>query len=316
MSNHVFLVTGASGFVGTQLVKRLIDTDFTVIAMSYKLNTNVIYECKNYTYIETDYKDILFLSKIIASVDTIIHLAGRAHQSNEESISSYPLYFEANVSPLTSLINAIPSNHAVKIVFLSTIAVYGKSEGLIHLDDPIVPSSAYGLSKFLAERCLINSTNHHLSYTILRSPLIFGESAPGNLRRLFLLSKFSPLLPFKSLTNKKSIVIINTLINIILSCSFEPITDNKIYLIADSISISTADILKYFLIVQRRPLLILFYFPFSLLRTLFTLFGQKSLFLKLSNQLELDTSKLYADLPYLSASSSKTSRDLFNSIIN
>ena len=65
MSNHVFLVTGASSFVGTHLVKRLITfMDFTVIAMSYKLNTNVIYECTNYTFIETDYKDILFLSKI------------------------------------------------------------------------------------------------------------------------------------------------------------------------------------------------------------------------------------------------------------
>ena len=315
MSNHVFLVTGASGFVGTQLVKRLIDMDFTVIAMSYKLNTNVIYECKNYTFIETDYKDILFLSKILVSVDTIIHLAGRAHQSNEESISSYPLYFEANVSPLTSLINAIPSNHVLKIVFLSTIAVYGKSEGVIHLDDPIVPSSAYGLSKYLAERCLIDSPNNYLSFTILRSPLIFGESAPGNLRRLFLLSKFSPLLPFKSFTNKKSIVIINTLINIILSCSFDPITDNKTYLIADSISISTADILKYFLIIHRRPSLLLFYFPLYLLRLFFILFGKKFSFLNCLINLSLIHPSFIRTCLFKSISS-KTSRDLFNSIIN
>jgi len=293
MRDSTIVVTGASGFVGSKLVHYLADKNYFIYAISYDSSNNSIDMRSNIAYVKSNYRDILFLSRIISLTSCVVHLAGRAHHTNEENHNLHDLYYSANVLPIKNILIAASNHPKLKIIYLSSISVYGKLKGFISLNDPTTPSTPYGFSKLDAERAILSATNTKISYTILRSPLIFGLDAPGNFKKLILLAKYSPLLPFANLTKKKSMIHIISVLEVILFSILKESTTNKIYLIAEPTSFSTSEILSSLLVYHHRSPNVLFKFPVQLLYFIAKYLGLKDTFSKLSEQVEIDPCSLY-----------------------
>ena len=161
------LITGADGYIGSNLVVHLAKEGYQPMALLRK-DTSFNFPPS----IETRAGDLgndRFLSEAVKDVDIIIHLAG--HKGYEQCSSEIARTFHANISFTERLVNAVGKNKK-KIIFASTYWVYGHKAPLPYHDDlPIMPSEPYGWSKALAERLIISSG---LNYIILRLTNVFG----------------------------------------------------------------------------------------------------------------------------------------------
>lgn len=129
------------------------------------------------------------LSKTVPTLndtyDLVIHCAGKAH-SIPRSIEEEKIFFEVNHKGTINLLRALDKRLPHKLVFISTIAVYGRETGKdINETHPLNGSTPYALSKIKAEEEVMNwSMDHQVPMLILRLPLIAGSNPPGNLGKM------------------------------------------------------------------------------------------------------------------------------------
>jgi nucleoside-diphosphate-sugar epimerase len=161
------LLTGSSGFLGKIIKMTLSECEVDTLARS-NADVNVDIE-----------KGIPDLPK----VDIIIHAAGKAH-SIPKTEAQKDEFFNTNVKGTMNLLTGLKNSAIPKsIIFISTVAVYGKEAGrLINEECLLLAKDPYGLSKIKAEKlvqdwCLENN----VICTILRLPLVAGPNPPGNL---------------------------------------------------------------------------------------------------------------------------------------
>lgn len=163
------LLTGASGFLGKNIQQALNNTN-EIITLGRNKESKIL--C-----------DLSIQIPLLPSVDMVIHAAGKAHIVPKTASEKLDFY-SVNVQGTKNLLSALENNPALKIiVFVSTVAVYGLLEGTnIKEDTPLLASDAYGKSKIAAETLIIDwCTCHHITYYVLRLPLIAGKNVPGNL---------------------------------------------------------------------------------------------------------------------------------------
>lgn len=163
------ILTGASGFLGSILMKNLPGEIITVgRSSSNKISVD--------------------LSKHIVELpqaDLIIHCAGKAHivPSNKEQSRDF---FKVNVDGTKNLLESISSKGRFPraLVLISTVSVYGLDTGhLIKEDHPLYGGSPYADSKKQAERLVQDwGSKYNVKISILRLPLIAGPNPPGNLK--------------------------------------------------------------------------------------------------------------------------------------
>ena len=163
------LLTGASGFLG-KTIHNAFDNSDEIITLGR--SKDAIVNC-----------DLSNQIPILPIVETVIHAAGKAHvvPKNEEERMDFD---KVNIQGTSNLLMALENNLSLKkIVFISSVAVYGLIEGTdIKEDAPLQATDAYGKSKIAAEKLIIDwCTARNINYYILRLPLIAGKNAPGNL---------------------------------------------------------------------------------------------------------------------------------------
>ena len=156
------LVTGASGFVGSALVHRLLDAGCDVIPISRSSGVTL----QGNEYFGIDFLNESVPHSVLLDVDVVYHTAGIAHTS--ASIDDYrKINFEATIELAKQAARARVS----KFVFLSTTHV-ARGSG----------DSAYSDSKLLAESNLEKEfSKSDMSIEIVRSPLVYGPGVKGNL---------------------------------------------------------------------------------------------------------------------------------------
>ena len=163
------LLTGFSGFLGGHILDYLEKEEYEVI----KVGRNK----------EADVKCDLSTNQLMKiDVDIVIHAAGKAHvipKTNEEKEE----FFKVNYLGTKNLLNGLDLKKLKTIIFISTVAVYGKEKGnLIDETAPLLGNTPYALSKIKAEDVLINfGIDNNVNVVILRLPLISGKNPIGNL---------------------------------------------------------------------------------------------------------------------------------------
>lgn len=286
-----FAITGASGFVGTYLAKFLLSKNHKVklIHRGRKKLTHVLDEC-----LLIDYTETAKIKDFLIGTDFVIHLAGLAHNSLLLSQpNSYKAFHRANVDSSKSVAIACRLASVKTLIFLSTISVLGektKGKPFSHLDPP-KPLSPYATSKLIAEECI----KYHLhgsdvSWIILRPPLIYGPSCPGNLARLFSSLKKVPISPFAGLTRLKYFISIYNLCDAIEVASRHPSCERQTFPIADFEPTSTSQLSAMFLITSNRTFWLNLSVPELALFLLFLSFGKSRELSKLSSELLIDSS--------------------------
>jgi nucleoside-diphosphate-sugar epimerase len=177
------LVTGSTGFLGAHVVPSL-EKHHTVKIVSLR-NTAI--------------QDIQF-----DDINTIIHLAGLAHQM---TAIDPQLYFDVNKKQTLALAEKAKDNGVKHFIFISTVKVYGDTikEG-INEDSKCNPTDPYGQSKWEAEVGLKKLEDDKFSVAIIRPTLIYGKGVKGNLDKIIKLCLKIPVLPFGAIDNNRSMV--------------------------------------------------------------------------------------------------------------
>ncbi|MCL1998367.1 MAG: NAD-dependent epimerase/dehydratase family protein [Turicibacter sp.] len=170
-----------------------------------------------------------------AGYDAVIHTVGIAHKRATEAE-----YYRINTDLAVETAQKCKAAGVKQFIFLSSISVYGITNGVISAKSPISPANHYAASKISAELSLEKLADDNFKVAILRLPMVYGKAAPGNYRRLERLVKIIPIFP--DYKNVRSLLHIDTL------CRFidDLIKDGGggLYFPKDDSPISTCDLVR------------------------------------------------------------------------
>lgn len=223
-------VTGASGFVGKNLVPYLKKINHDVLSLSRSSNFN-------YASIDSS----LLNHK---NINVLIHLAGKAHDL--KNITNSLEYFEVNVDLTTNLFDSFLNSNSSIFIYLSSIkAAADKSECPIIEDNDSHPLSVYGQSKLKAEEYLLSKTlPESKKLFILRPCMIHGPGNKGNLSLLYkIVSKKIPW-PLGAFENSRSYCSIDNLMFIISELINNNEISSGVYNVSDDTPLSTNSIIS------------------------------------------------------------------------
>jgi UDP-glucose 4-epimerase len=180
-----------------------------------------------------------------------------------------------------------------RFIFLSSVKVNGEEtfETPFRASDEPKPQDPYGVSKMEAEQALLQMHQPGVfEVIIIRPPLVYGPQVKANFRSLFnLVGKKLPL-PFGAVKNRRSLVSVLNLVDLIIHCFSHPQAGGHVFLVSDDHDLSLKDLLQEMAKVQQVPL-ILIPVPVSLMTAAATLLGKKSYADRLFGNLHLDISE-------------------------
>lgn len=176
------VVTGGAGFIGSHLVKGLLEGG-AIVHVIDNLSSGIREHVAPGAVLHTEDVRSAEAKQIIASVkpEAVYHLAARADV--QQSILAPAFDASVNITGTINTLDACKTACVNKIIFASTSGVYGNLEKeRITERDPAIPISFYGLSKLTAESYIhMYSQLYCLSYTILRYGNVYGpgQTAKG-----------------------------------------------------------------------------------------------------------------------------------------
>lgn len=177
------LVTGGAGYIGSFMVKHLLDAGHAVVVIDSLERGSKDTIDKRATFFQGDLRSKEFIEDIFKnnSIQTVIHFAG--YISMGESMENPGMYFEDNVLATVNLLDGMVKNNVKQIVFSSTAGVYGNPHEVpIAEDHSKNPTNPYGESKLMVERILAwYKEIFNISYVALRYFNACGASLDGDM---------------------------------------------------------------------------------------------------------------------------------------
>ena len=178
VSGKCILVTGGNGYLGRELIKRLIREKAIVYSIDIQnqaFTEKISYiklDIRNKTELETTLKEI--------NPEIVYHLA--ALLDREREFENKSEVYEVNLNASINLLNALKSTSCQKLIFTSTSEVYGGDNCIAPFKEigDFVPASPYSLSKFAAEMAIRSFSNlYKKNYIILRLFNFYSEGMPN-----------------------------------------------------------------------------------------------------------------------------------------
>ncbi|WP_295231695.1 NAD-dependent epimerase/dehydratase family protein [uncultured Chryseobacterium sp.] len=220
----IVTITGASGFIGTNLIAFLQQKGYIINSLSLK---------------HQNWKNIFPLSG-----DAIIHLAGKAHDT--ENTSDPEEYFIVNTDLTIELFNEFLRSESRDFFYFSSVkAVVDSIEGV--LDENISPNplTPYGKSKLKAERYILDAdVPVGKRVFIIRPCMVHGPGNKGNLNLLYKIVEKGLPWPLAAFENRRSFLSIDNLSFIIARMLDYKNISSGIYHLADDKSLSTNELIQ------------------------------------------------------------------------
>lgn len=243
---HV-LITGANGFVGRAL-SSFLAADGRYIVRACARGDDPALSAIAKLEIIPDLTETTDWRKALVDIDTVVHAAARVHVMHDVSADPLSEFRQVNVKGTLKLASDAANAGVKRFVFLSSIKVNGEETPAgqpYTAGDEVSPCDPYGLSKLEAEQGLLALARQTgMEVVIIRPVLVYGPGVKGNfLSMMRWLDKGIPL-PLGSLTaNRRSIVAIDNLIDLIAVCLTHPAAANKVFLVSDGEDLSTTELL-------------------------------------------------------------------------
>ena len=233
------LVTGASGFVGTALCRKLLARGHTVRAAVRRLLPPSAVPPQVHQILVPDIAAEFDRRALVDGVGTVVHLAAIAHRSN-------PIEGEmrrVNCDAAVRLAEAA-SGVVRRFIFLSSVKVHGEDSGsgTYAENDTLDPQDSYGRSKLEAERALTETAARNgIELVIIRPPLVYGPEVKANFLRLLGWVDSGLPLPFASVRNRRSLIYVGNLVDAIARFAEHPAALGP-FLVSDELHVVGADV--------------------------------------------------------------------------
>jgi nucleoside-diphosphate-sugar epimerase len=175
------LVTGANGFLGSEIVSQLVKSGLLVRSTGIEDEPSK----SNIDYIKADITQFDQIKYVLKGNSTVIHAAGLAHIFSPDINSAERLH-RVNEIGTENIASAAAAAGVKHLILISSVSVYGKyTKGAYDEKTPCNPVGPYALSKHKAElRAVEIAQQSRMALTILRLATLYGEDDPGNIGRL------------------------------------------------------------------------------------------------------------------------------------
>lgn len=285
-------ITGANGFIGRNLYYTLFNLNRSVVGTVRSKKKILNFSDENFIEVSSMDNNTDW-SKALINCTHVVHCAGLAHVQDNSIKKNLDNYRLINVEGTKKLAKQAAFMGVKRLVFLSSIGVNGlftNNYSFFLYSDKPNPTENYSISKYETEQALFEiSKNTGMEIVIIRSPLVYGESAPGNLKRLIKLINLGIPLPFDGIKNKRSFIGVNNLVNLIIQCIDHSEAGGKTFLASDGEDLSTPELIKLIASSMGRKAN-LFPFPISILKFLGSIFGRREEINRLVGSLRTDNS--------------------------
>lgn len=244
LKNKKILITGINGFLGRALTQTIKQKNVVGFCRSRKgLILDIDQVSKFNINSESNYGNKLL------KIDCIIHCAARVHIMDDTSTNPLDDYREVNTKGTLNLARQAVKSGVKRFIFISSIKVNGEATQLdqpFKFDDQRAPEDFYGQSKSEAEEQLLQLAKETcLEVVIIRPTLVYGPGVKANFASLMnLVSKGLPL-PFGCIkNNKRSLVSVDNLVDLIVTCIDHPKAVNQVFLVSDDNDVSTHEMVQ------------------------------------------------------------------------
>lgn len=291
----MILVTGATGFVGNALVRRLAaDPACTGVVAAVRRNSESGLEGARQVQVG-DLLPTTDWGLSLQGVDAVVHCAARVHVMQDDATDPLLAYREVNVKGTLNLASQAAQAGVRRFVFVSSIKVNGELTEVgkpFTADDIPAPEDHYGVSKHEAEELLRqNAAETGMEVVIIRPPLVYGPGVKANFESMMRWLVRGVPLPLAAVTqNCRSLVALDNLVDLIVTCLNHPAAANQTFLVSDGEDLSTAQLLKRMSAAMGKPAR-LFYVPPGLLKLGATLLNKLGIYQRLCGSLLLDITK-------------------------
>lgn len=285
------LVTGGTGFIGSALTNKI--TADNCFELSVSVRTDVKVPGAS-TYHVADLSSETSWSSALEGVDVVVHTAARVHVMQDSSADPLAEFRKVNVDGTLNLARQAAAAGVKRFVFLSSIKVNGESTApgkAFQPDDLPSPKDFYGISKMEAEKALLELAQfEEMEVVVIRPVLVYGPGVKANfLSMIRWLNKGVPL-PFGAIHNQRSLVFLDNLVSLIITCVDHPAAANQIFLVSDGEDLSTTQLLERLLQALNKPSRLI-PIPSRFLELMARMVGKKSLSDRLCGSLQVDISK-------------------------
>lgn len=287
------LVTGGSGFVGSAVLERFSgQAHYTLVAAvrepSVKLPPGVIPFAIRGLIPEQDWRSGL------EDTEAVVHLAARVHVMHDTASDPLAAFRLVNVEGTLQLANQAAAAGVKRFVFVSSIKVNGEQTmpgAPFQADDAPAPVDPYGVSKLEAEQGLRRlAAETGLEVVIIRPPLVYGPGVKANFLRMMSWVQRGYPLPLGSIHNRRSLVALENLVDLIETCVRHPAAAQQTFLISDGEDVSTTELFRRTALAMGKKAFLL-PVPAFVLETGAAMLGKRAVAQRLCGSLQIDIGK-------------------------
>ena len=312
--NEKILITGGTGFVGSALIKLLVNNGRQIISTVRQESQNISINKKQKNFINvgkigsnTDWSDTLL------NINTVVHLAARVHVMQDDAEDPLAAFSEVNTFGTEHLAREAAKAGVRRFVYLSSIKVNGEETGLrarniglgteefvlsksnvrarFSESDVPNPQDPYAVSKWEAEQILHSIAKETgMEVVVIRPPLVYGPRVKANFLNMMRWLHRGVPLPLGAINNKRSLVALGNLVDLIMTCVDHPAAANQTFLAGDGEDLSTTELLRRMGKALGKPARLL-PVPERLLKAGLQAIGKNDIAQRLCSSLQVDISK-------------------------
>lgn len=228
------LVTGATGALGPRVVEALHGAGYTVRTLSLDARDPGLLPASIETRLG-DITDEAAVRAAMAGVDVVVHLAALLHIVNP-SPELRPKYERVNIGGTQIVVEAALAAGVKRLVFFSTIAVYGYGSGrFLDEDTPAQPDTFYAQTKLAAEEIVLAArrADGEPLGAVLRPAAVYGSRLKGNYERLLQALARGRFIPIGPGTNRRTLVYDRDVANAVLLAAQHPSAAGRVFNVTD-----------------------------------------------------------------------------------
>ena len=290
----MILITGATGFVGSAFVKRLMnESSYKGVVVAIRHKAESLPEGVRPVLVG-DMQPTTDWGQALEFVDSVVHCAARVHVMQDDATDPLTAYREVNVFGTLNLARQAAQAGLRRFVFVSSIKVNGEATlpgQPFSADDVPSPLDPYGVSKLEAEQGLREiESKTGMEVVIVRPPLVYGPGVKANFASMMRWVARGIPLPLGAIHNARSMVALDNLVDLLVTCLKHPAAAGQTFLVSDGEDVSTTELLRRTARAMSKKTLLL-PVPASVLELCAVLLGKRAVAQRLCGSLQVDIAK-------------------------